>query len=925
MIGTRVGHYEILELMGVGGMGEVYRARDVTLDRIVAIKVLPEEWAGDGDRLARLQREAKVLAQLDHPNVAAIYGLEEETTEGGAPHRLLIMQLAEGETLQEWIEDDRVSTGKALEIALQMAAGLESAHERGVVHRDLKPANVKVSEDAGGHAHVKLLDFGLAKAYDPDGSSSDISPEMSGSPTVLAATRTGVILGTAAYMSPEQARGKPVDKRADIWAFGVVLFEMLSRQRLFRGESVSDTVAEVLKTEPDWSRLPPDVPPRVERMLRRCLEKDPMQRLRDIGEARVLLEKPHGAEPAATEPSTSPGIPISTYVEAGPGPGTGPGAAAAGSSVGRLLPWAIAALSVAALVWVWTSRPEAAAPTYEVAIGAPVDSEFVIGTNAGNAIVSPDGTKVAFVASTDGSPQLFVRSLDREDPVALLGTDDPHYPFWAPDSRRLAFFADQSLKTIDIDGGLPETIAPAINGRGGSWGPDGTILFTPNGGSTVHRVPENGGDVVRVTTLDENRAENAHYWPEVLPGGDRFLYFVRSANAENSGIYLGYVDGSEPSVRLIGTMSSGIYAPPLGSGNGHLLWVRGGELLAQPLDLAAAELTGTAAVVATGVRVEQAQRGLIASVSNNGVLVWAAALAEAFVVQWHNRQGLVTDGLEIEPGFIQHLSLSPDGSRLAFALPEEGTSDIWLHDFETGTTRAIIAGPGFEELPVWTAAGDRIMYVETGTRLMSADPDGVGEARTLAEVALGAFPLASPDDAFLIYAAGHPEGGRAPAAIAMDGSGDPVFLTEVQTPANAIWGFSPDGEWALLSSARAGQPALYAARWIVEDGVPRLGETWTRVSDTLSNGAARWTTSGEVIYTSADNWLVAVPVTQTGDGLELGRESRMFAVTMTDFAFRFLDIAADGQSFIIRTAPYAEGQTLRMLTHWQSRLPGGGR
>ena len=367
MTGSTVGHYEILELLGVGGMGEVYRARDKTLDRLVAIKVLPEEWAGDSDRLARLQREAKVLAQLDHPNIAAIHGLEEATSEGGAAQRLLIMQLAEGETLQEWIGSGRLSTERALDIGLQIAAGLEAAHERGVVHRDLKPANVKVSEDAGGYPHVKILDFGLAKACEPDGSGSDLSPEMSASPTVMAATRTGVILGTAAYMSPEQARGKVVDKRADIWAFGVVMFEMFSGRRLFGGENVSDMLAAVLKTDPDWGDLPADVPPRVERLLRRCLEKDPMQRLRDIGEARVLLESPGGA----VEQLESPPVADVPVVATGP------------SVAGRLAPWAIVAAALAVAAWAWIARVPEVAGSYELAVGSPLDSEFLLGTKLG--------------------------------------------------------------------------------------------------------------------------------------------------------------------------------------------------------------------------------------------------------------------------------------------------------------------------------------------------------------------------------------------------------------------------------------------------------------------------------------------------------------------------------------------------------------
>ncbi len=458
--------------------------------------------------------------------------------------------------------------------------------------------------------------------------------------------------------------------------------------------------------------------------------------------------------------------------------------------------------------------------------------------------------------------------------------------------------------------------------RGGSWGADGTILFTPQGAGTVHKVAETGGEVENLTALDRGREENAHYWPYILPGGDRFLFFARSTTSANSGIYLARLDGSTPPVRLVGSMSSSIYAPPLGRYPGHLVWVRDGSLLAQPLDLDAEQLTGTAAVIATSVRVEQAQRGLLASVSDNGALAWAAAQAEDFVVRWYNRQGLITEGIEIEPGFIQNLRLSPDDSQLLFALPEAGTSDIWLHDFETGTTRPVVAGPGFEESPTWTSAGDRVLYTDTAERLMAADPDGVAEERVLVELEASSFSLASPDDAFLLYVAPHPEGGGlAPAVVPMEDPGDPKFLTEGATPNNASLRFSPDGNWLLLASARSGEAELYAARWIVDGDDVRLGETWTQISDGFRFGGLRWTTSGEIIYVSADNFVVAVPVTQTGDGLELGRQQRLFPVQTPEFGF--MDIASDGQRFVIRNAPYAEGQTLRVLTNWHSRLPAG--
>ena len=898
IIGSKIGRYEVLELMGVGGMGEVYRARDLTLDRQGAIK-----------------REAKVLAQLDHPNIAAIYGLEESASADGASQRLLIMQLAEGDTLGDWIGTARLTTERALEIGLQIAAGLESAHERGVVHRDLKPANVKVSEDAGGHPHVRLLDFGLAKVYEPDGSASDISPELSASPTELAATRTGVILGTAAYMSPEQARGRQVDKRADIWAFGVVMFEMLTGRRLFGGESVSDMLAGVLKTDPDFSLLPPDVPPRVVQLLQRCLVRDPTRRLRDVGEARLILENPGDAVDTAVSAAPTSGShrkPATAATQPAPARAS-PGA--------RLLPWVVSALAIAIALWSLLGRRGAQVESYELAVGAPIDSEFLLGSNSGNVIISPDGTKLAFVATTEERPLLWVRPLDRDEPVALPGTENPSYPFWSPDSSKLAFFANGMLKSVDVSGGLPEVIADAPQGRGGSWGANGTIVFTPNASGTVHKVVDTGGEAENITSFDAGRGENAHYWPQILPDGERFLFFARGDTAENSGIYLAHIDGSTPPARVVASMSSGVYALPRAGYPGHLLWVRDGSLLAQPFDLDAGRLTGTATTIAADVRVQESQRALFASVSGDGVLAWATARAADNVVGWYNRQGLMTGGLEIEPGMIQQIALSPDGEQLLFSRPVQGTSDIWLHDVPTGTTRAIIAGPGYEELPGWSADGERVFYADTAQRLMMADPDGIAGEQVIYGGEIVSPGLPSVDARYLLFIAPHPDSGRALAVVSIDDPGTPTFLTPGSSTPDGAFGFSPDGEWVLLLSQRSGNAEYYAARWIVDGDSVRLGEPWVPVSANGASGfAARWTSGGEIIFSTADNYIVSVPVSRSGSGLELGREQRLFRIP--DDA-TFLDVAADGQRFVMTTAPYAAGQTISVLTNWHSRLPRG--
>jgi hypothetical protein len=438
-------------------------------------------------------------------------------------------------------------------------------------------------------------------------------------------------------MSPEQARGKPVDKRADIWAFGAVVYEMLTGERAFGGETVSDTLASVLKTEPDWSRLPPDTPPALRRLLARCLERDPSTRLRDIGEARVALDAPDRPEPATATP---------------------PAATAASGltpSARRPLPWMASTVVLAVVAAAgWLYRPSPAPVEFELALAAPDGAEYRIGPNLGGPVVSPDGSTVAFVAAATGAgnPSLWVRSLARNDARPLPRTEGAYSPFWSPDGTRLGFFADGQLRTIAVANGLPERVADAPAGRGGTWGDDDTIVFTPIGGGAIVRVPASGGDLTVVTTLDQTRGENAHYWPVMLPGTRRIVYFVRSTVPSNNGIYATNVDGSGTPIRLVSSLSSAVYAPAAGGGPGHLLWVRDGDLLAQQFDTGAAELVGPVSTVAPNVRVEESQRGVFASVSSTGVLVWADARAANAEFVLFDRNGKRLERLAVDEGAL---------------------------------------------------------------------------------------------------------------------------------------------------------------------------------------------------------------------------------------------------------------------------------
>jgi serine/threonine protein kinase len=540
--GYAIAHYRVTAKLGQGGMGEVWRATDTKLNRDVAIKILPQAFAQDADRMARFEREAQVLASLNHPNIAAIYGVE---------NRALVMELVPGPTLAERIEQGAIPLEEALPIARQIADALEYAHEKGIVHRDLKPANIKVTPEG----RVKVLDFGLAKALSNDHSAAD---PVSSPTLTMRATTAGVILGTAAYMSPEQARGAETDRGADIWAFGVILYEMLTRRALFAGPTISDTLAAVLKTEPDWSALPPDTPPAIRRLLRRCLERDRKRRLHDIADARLDLEE-------APDPSPE-------HTPAAPG---------------RVLPWALAATLAVSLLTLALFHFRETPPDDRVLqflIQPPEKTSF------GSSAISPDGRILAFTV-TGADRSLWVRRLDSSTPHALPGTYGATFPFWSPDSRYIGFFAEGKLKRVDVSGGPVQTLATASSPRGGAWNRDGTVVFAPAAISALSVISAAGGDAKALTRLDPSRLELNHRWPSFLPDGRHFLYVVQSSRPENSGIFLQSLDSTNR-VRLLPDVSNPAYA------GGYLLFARGGTLMAQPFDAGKLRLTGEPFLIA---------------------------------------------------------------------------------------------------------------------------------------------------------------------------------------------------------------------------------------------------------------------------------------------------------------------------------------
>ncbi|MEE9269898.1 MAG: protein kinase, partial [Candidatus Krumholzibacteria bacterium] len=634
MIGKTLAHYEIVEKIGAGGMGEVYRAHDPKLGRDVALKILPAGFAADEERLQRFEREARLLASLSHPNVGSIFGVEHADGQ-----RFLVLEIVEGEDLAERISRGRLSVDEALAVAQAIADALESAHEQGVIHRDLKPANIKVSPDG----QVKVLDFGLAKALD---TASDSQPDLSQSPTIMASSPTvaGVILGTAGYMSPEQARGQTVDRRADIWAFGVTLYEMLTGDQMFVGDTVSDTLAAVLRADIDLDQLPKDVPASIRRLLERCLDRDPKQRLRDIGEARIVIERVRRGD--VEEPSLA--------------------AAAAPAAPNRALtfvPWVLLIGALAVIAFLVINRGTQSDGVIRAYIPPPKGSSYnLTPAHPGPVAISPDGTKITFAAVGNGELMLWVREIDEVAPRPLPGTTAAGYPFWSPDGKSIGFFADGKLRRVEASGGPPLTICDASNGKGGTWNADGTIVFAPVASAGIHMVRAAGGESVEIVKLRREDKENSNRFPQFLPDGEHFLYFARTRE-ETHRVRVASLDGTVNKEVLRGPAQAR-YA------NGHLLFLREHTLMAQGFDLSALEVTGEASPVADGVRLVSAIPLAVFSVSQTGDLVYmTGAATEGSMLRWLDREGVVT-GSTGDLGVFGDFQLSPDGKQVCIEVFE---------------------------------------------------------------------------------------------------------------------------------------------------------------------------------------------------------------------------------------------------------------
>ena len=856
-------------------MGEVYRARDPKLGREVALKILPPLFAQDPERLTRFQREAHVLASLAHPNIATIFGFEEA---GPA----LVLELVEGPTLADRIAEGPMPVDEALAIARQIGDALDAAHAKGIVHRDLKPANVKLRPDGT----VKVLDFGLAKALSAD--AADPAANEMNSPTLTARfTQLGVILGTAAYMSPEQARGKTVDKRADIWAFGCVLFEMVTGQRPFAGEDLTETLASVVKEAPNVDQAPLEL----QRLLRRCLEKDPKRRLRDIGDAWDLIGEI--GTPAAE-------------------------AAAAAAAKSSRLPWLVAgALAVAAAAITYVhfgeTQPQPLARRFHIAWPASGDGAGITAGGARFVQVSPDGRYVAIVAQNS----LWVRSLDSVEATRLDRTQGVTYPFWSPNSDAIGFFQGGQLKVMSREGGAIRMICAAVDARGGAWSPNGTILFSDGFGEQgLASVPEQGGPVERVTKVAA-RGSDAHRYPQFLPSGDRFLYLYLAADASVSGVYLGSLGGAAPLRVLDGGDSAQFVPSSAGAADGYLLFRRQDTLMAQRFDARAARLDGAPIAIATEVGMGE-NTGLSAfSAADDGTLVHMGIAGAQQEIVWFDRSGkrdrVVASGIE-----VGDLALSPNERIVAMSVHRAVVeADIYLQG-EAGSASRMTFGPspGWS-FPIWSPTGDQIAFATVDLagqpkyEIRRKASNGAGAEETLFT---GSDTIWlwdwSPDGKYIVIS----HGGDL-RLISFDGDRTPVPFTKAPTE-DQYGQVSPDGRWMLYASGDRGQADVFV------QPIPPTGSLWQ-----VSQGggtAPRWRRDGkELYYRRPDGMLMAVAVTTgTGSAFQFsGTPEPLFPIPSTGNVHRFIYApTANGQRFIVSQPLAGSDAPITVVLNWHAAL-----
>ncbi len=896
--GTKLGPYEIQSPLGSGGMGEVYRARDTRLDRTVAVKVLNAQLVANSDLRARFEREAKIISQLQHPNICVLHDVGNE-----GPIDYLVMEYLQGESLAERLAKGPLPPDQVLSIAIEVADALEKAHRAGVVHRDLKPGNVMLTKSG-----AKLLDFGLAK---PLGATVASGTGSGSAASVFAAALTntmpapspasplsaaGSMIGTVQYMSPEQIQGVEADARSDIFSFGVMLFEMVTGKRTFEGKTQASIVGQILAVDPpSVSTLRPQTPPGLARVIRLCLDKDPDERIQTAHDLKLQLQAIVETAPTAVQ------------------------AVAVAPARRSWLAWTVAAVlglaTIAfALAYIQSLRvPQVSVHSYVL---PPEKAAFVVtGNSAGPPALSPDGLRLAFVAKGEsGTPMLWIRPMNSAVAQPMAGTDGASYPFWSADSRYVGFFAGGKLNKIEASGGPPQALCDAGAGRGGTWNRDGIIVFTPDATTGLERVDAAGGTPVSLSTPDAN--ETSHRWADFLPDGKHFIYFAHGTTGAASGIYLASLDAKERKL-LLRNDSNAIYAAP-----GQLLFVRDNTLMAQSFDVAHLALEGEAKPIADHVAVNtDTWRGIMTASMNGELLFQHGAASGGSQLVWFDASG--KPGLPVLPETADYYTpkLSPDGGKLAVTIEVNGMGDIWMIDLARHTKTRITFGPQYSNWPIWWPDGKSIVYGSgpTGTSMAiyRQNADGTGSREKLLDTpGINAIPFSvSPDGRYLVYMRRDSKSttGWDIWVLPMFGDGKPFPLVNTNfldvTPA-----ISPDGKWLAYANDETGRMEVYVQPF------PSGAGRW----QLSTNGGIvpTWRKDGkELFFESTDQQVMAVDVQPSGPSLELGTPHALFKVATVTGPQGPFTVSGDGKKFVMNTVlAQSMVEPFTLVTNWTADL-----
>jgi serine/threonine protein kinase len=892
MIGQTINQYKIVEHLGAGGMGEVYLAVDSKLDRKVALKFLPPAMSAQPDAKARFLQEARAASALNHPNICTIHDIQEHDGQ-----LFIVMEYVDGQTLRQ--KRATLSLKQILEVGAQIADGLAAAHEQGIVHRDIKSENIMIRKDG----IVQIMDFGLAKLHG-----------------TTRLTKEGSTIGTVGYMSPEQVQGLDLDHRSDIFSLGVVLYELLTDQLPFKGMHDTAIMYEIVNVDAaPPSALRPEIEPELDRIILECLDKDRDERYQSAKELGKDLRR-HRRESdrsRVSRVSTIRPLPATTGTKTT----APPRIEAQPKRLASLIPWGItAAFAVAVLGFSWVLFTRHPAPTSAIRFSVPSPTGMSLNAEgSGTLAFSPDGTRLAFVAQdTVGAYSLWVRPVNSFTSERLAGTEDAHYPFWSPDSRQVAFFAEGKLKKIDVTGGPPLTLCDAPQGRGGSWNRDGIIVFAPRLGSALSRVPAAGGVPSPVTVLDTVEHQTSHRWPWFLPDGNQFLYFARigpgSGTAADDSIWVGSLNG-KVSRPLMMSGANAYYA------NGYLFYLRDRTLMAQPFNANSAALSGEPVPMAEDVYFDAGYQSMALGLSENGGLAYqTGAFSSGSRLIWYDRTGKPVDTLG-ERGAYFNCALSPDGRSLAVDLidPLSNQSDVWIYDLSRRIRTRLTFTNSPDQFPVWTADGRTVLYAsarETVTNLFRKPATGAGTEDSLLITSQNKSPMdCSLDGKFLVYLEDGSKGIGDDLWIlplAADGSaaGAPYGFQQTEFDEDDAR-FSPDGRWLAYASTESGQSEVYVRPF------PGPGGKW-QISP-HGGDFPSWRRDGkELYYISSDNQMTAVDVDGRGNSFVAGQAKPLFAVhpPVTNKPY---DVTADGQRFVVVTSDQGvASSSISVVVHWDA-------